>query len=119
MKCYDAQTIYRYVCRNKAKLDRVDVGIMEDWISTNQRIYADGRFLIDFPRDNKKFTIRGIQGSMWGTPVMRVVFVDGTVNVLNAYKSVGRDMAPNKVQSIIAEFQHKGIKMLGWDGVLR
>ena len=81
MRYYDAQIIVRYIGRNKARLDRIDIGIMEDWLETNQRIYADDKLLIDLPRGDKPLIIRSIQGSMWGTPVMRVVFKDGKVIV--------------------------------------
>ena len=119
MMYYDAQTIVRYIGRNKAKLDRIDLGIMEDWMETNQRIYAGDKLLIDLPRGDKPLIIRSIQGSMWGTPVMRVVFRDGTVNVINAFKTVGHNMSPDRAQKIISEYKQKGVKMLGWDGVLR
>jgi hypothetical protein len=119
MKYYDAERIYEYIQANKEKIDRIDLGIMEDWIATNQRIYANGQLLIEFPRAGKKLAIRSAHGSEWGTPVMRVVLKDGAVNVLNAYKSAGNEMSHNKVQRIIAEYKSKGVKMLGWDGVLR
>lgn len=119
MRYYDAQIIVRYIGRNKARLDRIDIGIMEDWLETNQRIYADDKLLIDLPRGDKPLIIRSIQGSMWGTPVMRVVFKDGKVIVLNAFKSVGNNMSPDKVQKTLDEYKKNGVKMLGWDGVLR
>jgi hypothetical protein len=119
MKYYDAERIYKYIQINKEKIDRIDLGIMEDWMATNQRISANGQLLIEFPRAGKKLAIRSTHGSEWGTPVMRVVLKDGAVNVLNAYKSSGKEISPSKVKTIIAEYKSRGVKMLGWDGVLR
>ena len=118
MKYYDGRVIRRYIDRNHKSIDRIDIGIMEDWINTNQRIYANDQLLIDLPREDKQLMIREIRGSMWGTPVMRVVFKDGKVQVLNAYKTIGNNMLPQKIQSIIDEYKEKGVRMLGWDGVL-
>ena len=118
MRKYDVQTIIRYIGRNKAKLEKIDIGIMEDWLETSQRIYENGKLLIDFPRGDKPLVIRAIQGSMWGTPVMRAVYKNGMVNVINAFKTVGRNTSPDKVQEILEEYKKNGVKMLGWDGVL-
>lgn len=119
MRYYDTHAIVRYIGRNKENLDRIDLGIMEDWIGTNQRIYANDKLLIDLPRGDKPLIIRSIQGTMWGTPVMRVVLKNGIVNVVNAFKSVGSNMPPDKVQITLEEYRKNGVKMLGWDGVLR
>lgn len=118
MRCYDTYSIIRYVSRYKSNLDRIDIGIREDWMNTNQRIYSNGKLLIDLPRRDKPLIIRGIRGSMWGTPVMRAVFKDGKVDVVSAFKTVGSNMSPVKMQDIITETKQFG-KVLGWNGVLK
>ena len=119
MRYYDLVKIKLYVNRKKDKIDRIDIGVREDWLNTNQRIYANGRFLCDLPKEGNKVEFRGIHGSMWGTPVMRVVETDGGVDVVKCFFEVGPRFLPNKVQQIDQEYRTKHVKRLGWDGVLR
>ena len=119
MKYYDSHKIFRYVQKNKERIDRIDAGIMEDWLNTCQRIFAYGKLLIDIPTENNKVEIHGINGSMWGTPVMRVIMLDGSVLVLKCYDEQGPRLLPNKLNDFILEQKEKGVRMMGWDGVLR
>jgi len=119
MKYYDLTKIKLFINHKKGKIDRIDIGIREDWLDTNQRIFANGKLLVDLPKEGNKVAFRGIHGSMWGTPVMRVVLIDGSVNVIKCFFEVGPRFLPNEVQGILEKNKSRHVKCLGWDGVLR
>lgn len=119
MKYYDLVKIKLYVNRRKDKIDRIDIGIREDWMNTNQRIFVNGHFIVDLPEEGNKVAFRSIQGSMWGTPVMRVVGIDGGVDVIKCYFETGPRLMPHRAQEIDTDHRLRHIKRLGWDGVLR
>lgn len=119
MKYYDLVKIKLYVNRRKDKIDRIDIGIREDWINTNQRIFVNGHFIVDLPEEGNKVAFRSIHGSMWGTPVMRVVGIDGSVEVVKCFFETGPRLLPGKAQEMDTESRLRHVKRLGWDGVLR
>lgn len=118
MKYYDLTKIKLFIRRKKDRIDRIDIGIREDWLSTNQRIFANGKLLVDLPQDGNKVAFRSVQGSMWGTPVMRVVNIDGSVDVVKCFFEVGPRLLPNRMQQIDDSFRERHVKRLRWDGVL-
>lgn len=119
MKYYDLAKIRLFVSKNKDKINRIDIGIREDWIATNQRIFFNGKLIADLPAEGNKIAFRAIQGSMWGTPVMRVVWNNGSVDVVKCFFEVGPRLLPNRMQEIDEDHRNRHIKRLGWDGALR
>lgn len=117
MKYYDLDKIKAFISKNLTQIDRIDIGIMEDWMDTNQRIFANGRLLVELPEAGKKVMFREIHGSMWGTPAMRVVYSDGCVDVVKCYFEAGPKILPSKRDEIANYYREKkGNKRLGWDG---
>ena len=119
MKYYDLVKIRLFIEHRKNRIDRIDIGIREDWLSTSQRIFAMGKLLTELPNEGNKITFRNIQGSMWGTPVMRVVNKDGSVDVVKCYFEVGPRLLPAKVQEMDDDHRNRHVKRLGWDGRLK
>lgn len=82
MKYYDGVKCVMYIACNYNKIEEVQLGIKEDWTYTSRYVYSKGRFLIGF---EMKVKIAGIEGSIWGTPVMKVTYKDGTNKVIDCY----------------------------------
>lgn len=92
MKEYDFETAHRYIEDNADNISIATLGISEDWFWTAERVFEDGKFLIDLTVDDVK--IGGINGSDWTTPVMAVEYKDGTEKIADCYIGVSTDDRP-------------------------
>lgn len=87
MKNYDGKFIYEFIEKNKKNISSVELGMKEDWDWTCESVFeSDEGYCIDM---KDKLYIAGICGSTWGTPCMRVVYKDGTHDIIDCYTNDG------------------------------
>lgn len=82
MANYDYVNIKKFIQMHSDLIDRVVVGMQEDFYWTAETIYEDGRFLVDLDEEPH---IAGIQGSSWATPVMDIYYKNGEEETKNAF----------------------------------
>lgn len=116
MKYYDAATINAYILRQGWRIESIDAGIREDWAATSERIYENRTLTL--PLTGGRVKIGGIDGSMWGTPVMRVLMIDGTVEVVRCYRETPPMLKPHRIIAARQMATEAGVRTLGWDGRL-
>lgn len=90
MKNYDfelAEKIIETFCRS-TDVDRVSMGMQEDWFWTAEDVYSDGKILPNL----KEKVIGGINGSRWATPVIQVDLSNGETHTFNCYTQEGEEV---------------------------
>ena len=90
MKTYDFLKAKRIIKENKNILQSASLGMHEDWYWTAETIWEDGKYVPNFPKNNKsllKHTIGGIDGSLWATPTLELIFKDGTEKMIPCYNN--------------------------------
>ena len=84
MKHYDYDKAKSIIKENKSKgLVEVSLGMKEDWYWTAETIWFNNKY-VRVLKENSE--IAGIKGSGWATPVLELVYSDGTEITLNCYK---------------------------------
>jgi hypothetical protein len=84
MKHYDYDKAKSIIKENKSKgLVEVSLGMKEDWYWTSETIWFNNKY-VRVLKENSE--IAGIKGSSWATPVLELVYSDGTEITLNCYK---------------------------------
>jgi len=83
-KKYDWKKIRQFIKDNKENIAEVSVGMEEDWFWTGNTVWENGKWVRGFERGNPD--VGGIDGSIWATPIMLVIFKDGTDEEIEAWK---------------------------------
>lgn len=76
MRSYDFKSAKKYIQTHSDHIDTVALGMKEDWFWTAETVYEKERFTKEL--DKKDMAIGGITSSQWATPVLQVIFKDGT-----------------------------------------
>lgn len=77
MKFYNSQFIKQFCEQHKDEIRSVVVGMLEDWICTNETVFFNGHMASWFDCNADRIKVRGISGSTWATPIMVVFYKDG------------------------------------------
>ncbi len=76
MKKYDFKSVQKYIQAHSDYIDEVYLGMQEDWFWTAEPVYENNKFTLEL--DKADLLIGGLSGSSWATPVMVIIFKDGT-----------------------------------------
>lgn len=76
MREYDFKSAKKYIQTHSDHIESATLGMKEDWFWTAETVYEEERFKIEL--DKEGLTIGGIISSNWATPVLNVIFKDGT-----------------------------------------
>ena len=102
MKRYDFEQVEHFIIENSDELSRVSMGIEEDWCWTSDEVWnKEEGFKYYFPRLKE---IRNIDGSAWGTPIMRCEFLDGRDIKIPCYYGESDYNEPDLLTSIICQY---------------
>lgn len=88
-KFYSTRELKKFVEENKATIDTVYLGMAEDWSSTKDDVYDNGKFTVDVSKE--KVWVRGIQYSIWATPTLMAYHLDGSETIRPCYFDDGKD----------------------------
>ncbi len=110
MKYYDPEFIKHYIDENKERIKSVDVGMREDWYWTAKTIFADGKYKKKL--NQKRIKLGGVDGSYWATPVMLVVFKDGSTSIVECFLVDGKEMPAEKIAEMKAFAADAGTKTI-------
>lgn len=91
MKYYNAKFIKDFIEKRKDDIKVVEVGMSEDWSWTAKTIFNEKEgfsYPLDLRKDNK-IEIAGINGSTWATPVMRVIYKDEHIEIVECWEDDG------------------------------
>jgi len=92
MKEYDFDKAKAIIEKNKENVKSASLGINEDWFWTAETIYEDG----EYTRELSDGTcIAGINGSGWGTPMIRIETLDGEDHAITCYKGESSGEKPS------------------------
>jgi hypothetical protein len=83
MKLYDFAKAKQIIEEKEHDLDSASLGIDEDWFWTAETIYDNGKFVMNLDEIQ---CIAGIDGSLWGTPVLKLSLKDDSTMVVNCFK---------------------------------
>jgi hypothetical protein len=95
MKRYDKKAILKFTEANKDDIKKVYAGMAEDWKWTYATMYnADEDYIYpDLLTDEEYLEICGINGSIWATPTLVVVWRNNTITKHDCYKDDSKDIA--------------------------
>lgn len=91
MKYYNAKFIKDFIEKRKDEIKTVEVGMQEDWNWTSETIF-DQKEGFSYPldsREDNKIVIAGINGSTWATPVMRAIYKDEHIEIVECWEDDG------------------------------
>ena len=100
MKYYSTKIINDFIQQNAEKIRCIYVGMDEDWEPTAVMIYKNGEVLkknCDKWRSDH-LCIRGINGSVWATPTMKVDYKNGEVDRVPCFEDDGELVDPYEIQ---------------------
>lgn len=80
MKCYDYDTIKDFFDEHNDEIKVLYIGMAEDWTQTCSK-FTSG-FDYQIVKKGQHLFVRGIPGSTWATPVMKVVYKNGLEEIL-------------------------------------
>lgn len=83
MKRYDFPKIHQFIEARKQSIKEAVLGMREDWFWTAETVFEGGDYKIDLLDAGTK--IGGITGSLWATPTLLILSVDGDEFFLDAY----------------------------------
>lgn len=83
MKYYDFEKIKQFIEQHKNIIETASLGFNEDWFWTAETVFENGEFSKQLNEETK---IAGINGSMWATPTMEIVYTDGTEEKIECSK---------------------------------
>lgn len=100
MKYYSTKIINDFIQKNHEKIRCIYIGMHEDWEPTAVMIYKDGEVL---KKNCDKWSsdhlrIRGINGSAWATPTMKVFYKNGDVERVECFEDDGEVADPCEIQ---------------------
>lgn len=95
MKCYSYDIIKDFYDSHRDEINALYLGMAEDWTLTcsdfgsgfNYQIIKIGQYLY----------VRGIPGSVWATPVMKVVYKNGLEEILPCWFEEGEKLSEEEV----------------------
>lgn len=76
MRTYDFKSAKKYIQTYSDHISEAALGMKENWFWTAETVYEDEKFTKEL--DKEGMTIGEITSSNWATPVLQVVFKDGT-----------------------------------------
>lgn len=97
MKAYDFLKAKQLISENAENLSIASLGMYEDWAYTSETIWENGNYKSDFPNDEEsleKYEIAGINGSVWATPTLELIFKDGEKKMHACYKGESSGARP-------------------------
>jgi len=85
MKNYDYKSA-KLIIKDYKKdgLVEASLGMKEDWFYTGETIWENNKYIIKLKANTE---IGGIKGSNWATPIIELIFKDGSSLRLNCYKT--------------------------------
>lgn len=97
MKYYSYDIIKDFYDSHRDEINALYLGMAEDWTLTcsefdsgsNHQIINAGQYLY----------VRGIPGSTWATPVMKVVYKNGLEEILPCYFNDGEKVSEEEIAS--------------------
>lgn len=92
MKNYDYLKAKKLIEENKDKISEAILGMSEDWFWTAETVFENGNFVIDL--EEKGLCIAGISGSYWATPIIELVFKNGSVERHNCFTGTSDGTKP-------------------------
>lgn len=105
MAKYDYKLAKYTVQKYSDLLDYAVLGLKEDWGSTAEVIYENGKFEIEL--DNEPYIV-GICGSIWATPELQLVFKDGRVKCIDCYTGM---IDPSKTPDFFKKLDEDLLKL--------
>lgn len=102
-KLYDFAKAKRLIeIEKQSDLVSADMGILEDWFWTGKNVWnKEQGYLINL---DKKNWIAGIDGSCWGTPIIKFYYSDGKEKKCNCW--IGGEMERDpSLESLFKEDQ--------------
>lgn len=97
MKKYNTNFIKSYIEKHKEEIKSVDCGMKEDWSWTAGTVFKDGKFSYDYDWSKESISVAGISGSNWATPVMKVEFKDGRMEIVDCYVDDGEKASQSQI----------------------
>jgi len=101
MANYDFQ-LAKLIINTTPNIARALMGMHEDWFWTAEYVWKDGEYTMEL---NDETLIGGINGSYWATPVLQIVFKDGTQKTYKCYTGQMADDLKSKLLRIEKEME--------------
>ena len=76
-KFYDYTRVISTVYNHREIIDTVSLAMREDEYWTYETVYENGEFVEGFGEEG--YEVAGIASSFWATPIMIIVFKDGSL----------------------------------------
>lgn len=95
MKCYSYDIIKDFFDEHKDEIKALYIGMAEDWTQTCSRFGF--RFNFQIVKKGQHLFVRGIPGSIWATPVMKVVYKNGLEEILPCWFEEGEKLSEEEV----------------------
>ena len=95
MKYYSYDIIKDFFDEHKDEIKALYIGMAEDWTQTCSK-FTSG-FDYQIIKKGWHLYVRGIPGSLWATPVMKVVYKNGLEEILPCWFEEGEKISEEKV----------------------
>src|SRR5690349_11197718 len=95
MRYYDFQKAKNYIQDRIESVDIAYLSMVEDWNWTADRIFDLGEFTVDM---NTVTQLLGLDGSTWATPILNVIYKDGTEEEIDCYIELDDDTPVEMVE---------------------
>lgn len=98
MKFYNPRFIKQFCEENKWKIERVEIGMLEDWDCTCYTVYAHCELAKHIKWNADRVCVMGICGSTWATPVMLVTYIDGHQEYVECWVDDGKHAPADQIR---------------------
>ena len=95
MKYYSYDIIKDFFDKHKDEIDALYLGMAEDWTLTCSRFTSD--FDYQIIKEGQHLYVRGIPGSVWATPVMKVIYKNGLEEILPCWFDDGEKVSEGQI----------------------